>query len=203
MIRKLNILLFTVSLLFISGQTSAISVDTQLPETGQRLAVQIFNNDTVYLAFLRDIYVFPRMKFANKRQEQFYWRTVRDVKRALPYAKIVSSELMRVNSLLLEMDNEKERQRYLKQYEKDIFKRYEPELKKFTLSQGRLLLKLIDRECNSTSFNLIKQYRGSASAYFWQGVAYIFGSSLKSEFDAQGNDQIIERVILLVESGQL
>ncbi len=204
MFRQLYILLFAVALLCIPGQASAaVSVDSQLPEGGQRLAVQVFNNDTVYLAFLRDVYVFPKMKFANKRQEQFYWRTVRDVKRALPYAKIVSSELLRVNTLLLDINGEKEQKKYLKQYEKEIFKRYEPELKKLTLSQGRLLLKLIDRECNSTSFNLIKQYRGSASAYFWQGVAFIFGSSLKSEFDAQGNDQIVERVILLVESGQL
>ncbi len=203
MLRKINILILVVFLFGFSKQISAISLDSEIPKGGGKLGVQVLNNDTVYLAFLRDLYVFPELKFTSKRQERFYWRTVRDVKRALPYAKIVGSELMQVNSLLLEIDNERDRKRYLKQYEKEIFKRYEPELRKLTISQGRLLLKLIDRECNSTSFDLIRQYRGSASAYFWQGVAFIFGSSLKSEFDAQGNDRIVERVILLVESGQL
>lgn len=203
MIKKRNILLTMLLLLGFATQAKAMSVDSQLPESGPKLAMQVFNNDTIYLAFLRDIYVFPELKFTSKKQEKFYWRTVRDVKRALPYAKIVSSELARVNHLLLDIDDERERKRYLKQYEKEIFKRYEPELRKLTISQGRLLLKLIDRECNSTSFDLIKEYRGSVSAYFWQGVAFIFGSSLKSEFDAHGNDKIVERVILLVEAGQL
>jgi len=184
-------------------QLSAQPTQEALLPGSQRLAVQILGNDTVYLAFLRDIYVFPKMKFKSKRQEEFYWRTVRDVKKALPYAKIVSSELIRVNTLLGDINKENERKRYLARYEKEIFKRYEPELRKLTLNQGRLLLKLIDRECNSTSYDLIKNYRGSVSAFFWQGVARIFGSNLKSEYDSKGNDKIVERVILLVEAGQL
>ena len=193
-------------MVFMSGliiQLSAQPTQEALLPGSQRLAVQILGNDTVYLAFLRDIYVFPKMKFKSKRQEEFYWRTVRDVKKALPYAKIVSSELIRVNTLLGDINKENERKRYLARYEKEIFKRYEPELRKLTLNQGRLLLKLIDRECNSTSYDLIKNYRGSVSAFFWQGVARIFGSNLKSEYDSKGNDKIVERVILLVEAGQL
>lgn len=193
-------------MLFLTGLisfSSARQMHEPLPPGSQRLAVQINGNDTMYLAFLRDIYVFPKIRFNSKKQEQFYWRTVRDVKKALPYAKIVSTELYRVNTLLGDIKNENQRKKYLAQYEKEIFKRYEPELRKLTINQGRLLLKLIDRECNSTSFDLIKSYRGSVSAFFWQGVARIFGSNLKSEYDASGNDRIVERVILLVESGQL
>jgi hypothetical protein len=160
-------------------------------------------NDTTYYAFLRDIYVYPKLKFNSRRQEQFYWRTVRDVKKALPYAKLVSSELVRVNILLADIEREKDRKKYLAQYEKEIFKRYEKELRKLTINQGRLLLKLIDRETNTTSYDLIKNYRGNVSAFFWQGMARLFGSSLKSEYDASGNDRIVERVINLVESGQL
>jgi hypothetical protein len=105
--------------------------------------------------------------------------------------------------LLGDIEKDNERKKYLAHYEKEIFKRYEPELRKLTINQGRLLLKLIDRECNSTSYDLIKSYRGSVSAFFWQGIARIFGSNLKSEYDASGNDRIVERVILLVEAGQL
>ena len=72
-----------------------------------------------------------------------------------------------------------------------------------TINQGRLLMKLIDRECERTSYDLIKNYRGSVSAFFWQGVARVFGSSLKSEYNAQKDDKVLERVIELVEAGQL
>ena len=170
---------------------------------GPKLLMQVRGNDTLYLVFLKDFYVFPPIKFRNKSQERFYWRTVRDVKRALPYAKIVSTEFKRVNVLLTEMEKESERKKYLARYEKEIFKKYESDLRKLTINQGRLLLKLIDRETNSNSYDLIKSYRGGVSAFFWQGVARIFGSNLKSEYDAEGNDKIVERVIVLVESGQL
>lgn len=203
MFKNLNILIILLFMTGLIASSSAQQMHKPLPPGSQRLAVMVDGNDTVYLAFLRDIYVFPKIKFNSKKQEQFYWRTVRDVKKALPYAKIVSTELIRVNSLLGDIKNENERKKYLAQYEKEVFKRYEPELRKLTINQGRLLLKLIDRECNSTSYDLIKSYRGSVSAFFWQGIARIFGSNLKSEYDASGNDRIVERVILLVEAGQL
>jgi hypothetical protein len=203
MIKKLNILILVLFVTGLISFSSGQQMHEPLPPGSQRLAVQVNGNDTMYLAFLRDIYVFPKIKFNNKKQEQFYWRTVRDVKKALPYAKIVSTELFRVNTLLGDIKNDNQRKKYLAQYEKEIFKRYEPELRKLTINQGRMLLKLIDRECNSTSYDLIKSYRGSVSAFFWQGVARIFGSNLKSEYDASGNDRIVERVILLVEAGQL
>jgi len=128
---------------------------------------------------------------------------VRDVKRTLPYAKIVAKELSETNKLLMQMPNDKERKKYLAQFEKDIYKKYEPELRKLTLSQGKLLIKLIDRECNNTSYDLIKMYRGSIRAFFYQGFARIFGANLKSKYDAYKEDKILERVIILVEAGQI
>jgi hypothetical protein len=181
----------------------AQSKDEYVPPGGARLMVQVNGNDTVFLAYLHDVWVFPRQKFKNKAQEQYFWRTVRDVKRTLPYAKLVASELSQVNMKLASIPNDKERKKYLGQFEKEVFKKYEADLKKMTINQGRLLLKLIDRECERTSYDLIKVYRGSVSAFFWQGVARVFGSNLKSEYDASDKDKILERVILLVEAGQL
>ena len=172
------------------------------PSEGHRLGFQVIGM-TLYIWPSEGFYVFPDLKFKNRKQEEFYWRTVRDVKRALPYAKIVSAELYRVNILLGDIKSEKERKKYLSKYEKEVFKKYSPELVRLTINQGRLLLKLIDRETNTTSYDLIKQYRGNVAAFFWQGIARIFGSNLKSEYDAQGNDKIVERVITLVEAGQL
>jgi hypothetical protein len=183
------------------SQTQPDKTDAQ--QQGNRLGYQVVGNDTIYLAFLRDVHIYPPLKFTSKNQEKFYWRTVRDVKKTLPYAKIVGREFRAVNALLPTLPKEIDRKKYLSQYEKDIFRKYEPDLRKFTVSQGRLLLKLIDRECNSTSYDLIKSYRGNVSAVFWQGIARIFGSNLKSQYDASGDDKIVERVIVLVESGQL
>ncbi len=174
-----------------------------VPKGGARLMAQVNGNDTVLLAFLHDIWVFPRSTFKNKAQEQYFWRTVRDVKRTLPYAKLISSELTKVNLTLVTLKNDSERKKYMKEFEKTAFKKYEADLKKMTVNQGRILMKLVDRECDRTSFDLIKAYKGSFTAFFWQGVARLFGSNLKSEFDASNNDKVLERVIVLVEAGQL
>lgn len=202
---KKHLYIIGIFILF-SSFTKALPAEKNsesLPPGSQKVWMQVNGNDTVYLAFLKDIYIYPRIKFSSKRQEEFYWRTVRDVKKALPFAKIVASELNRVNKLIEKMPKEGDQKKYLSKLEKEVFKTYESDLRKLSINQGRLLLKLIDRECSSTSYDLIKTYRGSISAFFWQGVARIFGSNLKSEYDAHGNDKIVERVIVLVESGQL
>ena len=128
---------------------------------------------------------------------------MRDVKKALPYAKLIASEITKTNMKLVSMPNDKVRKQYLNQFEKEVFKKYEADLKKMTINQGRLLLKLIDRECEQTSYELIKVYRGSVTAFFWQGVARIFGSNLKDGYNPSDKDKVIERVILLVEAGQI
>lgn len=202
---KINFQIILIFILLSGFNTVSAAQNTseKLPPGSQRVWMQVDGSDTIYLAFLKDIYVYPKIKFTSKRQEEFYWRTVRDVKKALPFAKIVSSELNRVDALISKLPKESDKKKYLAKYEKEVFNKYEPDLRKLSFNQGRLLLKLIDRECNSTSYDLIKTYRGSVSAFFWQGVARIFGSNLKSEYDAGGNDKIVERVIILVESGQL
>jgi hypothetical protein len=201
--RQLQILLIVLLLSGFNDGISAVNNAEEIPPGSQKVWMQVNGNDTIYLAFLKDLYVYPKIKFKNKRQEEFYWRTVRDVKRTLPFAKIVGAELNRVNALIVKLPKESDQKKYLAKFEKEVFNKYEADLRKLTMNQGKMLLKLIDRECNSTSYDLIKTYRGSIAAFFWQGVARIFGSNLKSEYDAQGNDRIVERVIVLVESGQL
>ena len=159
--------------------------------------------DTMLVSYLSDLNIYPAEKFKNPRQEKFYWITVRDVKLTLPYAKLIAYELNKTNKKLVTLPDDKERKKYLSQYEKAVLKRYEPELKKMNMNQGRMLLKLIDRECNQSPYELIKAYRGSFTAFFWQGVARIFGSNLKSEYDGRDKDKIVERVIILVEQNRL
>lgn len=203
--KRFQIFLFSLMAFFLLGENSFAQNrnDEFVPKGGARLMAQVNGNDTVLLAFLHDIWVFPRSTFKNKAQEQYFWRTVRDVKRTLPYAKLISSELTKVNIKLVSMKSDSERKKFMKEFEKDAFKKYEADLKKMTVNQGRILMKLVDRECNKTSFDLIKAYKGSFTAFFWQGVARLFGSNLKSEFDASDKDKVLERVIVLVEAGQL
>jgi len=192
-----------ILVVFVGCCFSLFGQEETVPPGGARLNVEIVGKDTVFMAFLHEIWVFPEMNFKNRKQEQYYWKMVRDVKRTLPYAKLVAQELSQTNKKLMMMPNDKERKKFLAQYEKDIYQKYEPELKKLTLSQGKLLIKLIDRECDNTSYDLIKLYRGSFRAFFYQGFARLFGANLKSEFDYNKKDKILDRIIVLVEAGQL
>lgn len=201
---KIRVLILFVALLSVlNSGVYAQDKNEIIPPGGARLGTQVIGGDTIFLAYLKDIWVFPRNNFKNKAQEKYFWRTVRDVKKALPYAKLVAMEINSMNRKLANFKTDKERKKYLSIYEKEIFKKYEADLKKMTINQGRLLLKLIDRECEKTSYDLIKTYRGNVSAFFWQGVAFVFGSNLKSEYDASDKDKMLERVIILVEAGQL
>jgi len=179
------------------------SLHAENSETAIRLPAYVTENgDTIPHVMLPAIYVFPSLNFSTGKQEQFYWKTVRDVKRTLPYAKAIGVTLQEINEEMKDM-SEKERKAYMKSKENDLIGKYEPELKKLTLSQGKMLIRLVDRECNKTSYELIKEYRGGFKAFFWQGFARIFGADLKSSYEKDDKDKIVERVIALVESGQL
>lgn len=159
--------------------------------------------DTIYMVVLKEVVIVPRPQFKSRRQEYLYTRLVRDVKITLPYARKAAEVLTLVNDTLKTLKGEKQKKEYLKNTEKTLFEEFEQPLRRMTFSQGRLLIKLIDRECQQNSYELVKLYRGGFSAFFWQGVARIFGANLKSEYDAQGEDREIERIIGLIQSGYL
>lgn len=166
-------------------------------------AVRINGEDTLYLAWLHEVWVYPPMRFKNKKQEKFYWKTVRDVKKTLPYAKKITREMAYADEELAKLPDNKARRQWWRSFERQLYKKYEKDLRGMYASQGRMLMKLMDRETNKTSYDLIQQYRGKAAANFWQFVAKLFKNDLKEEYDASDKDKIIERVINLVEAGQL
>ena len=176
------------------------SHEMQFVET---VELQVKNNDTFYLARMHDIYVYPKIKFRNKQQERFYWKTVRDVKKTLPFAKLLAQEMAFADQQLARIPDQKMRKRWWRDHEKYLFKKYEQDFRKMTASQGQMLMKLMDRESHRTSYEIIKQYRGKASANFWQFIAKLFKNDLKEGYDTEDKDRIIERVINLVEAGQL
>lgn len=196
--RYLYILLLFINIATISSwaQNKRVIV---LPE-GIQLG-QVVNGDTIPIVYLKDVIVYPEYKFKNKKEEQHYWKLVRDVKKTLPLAKIVHATLLETYEYMETLPNDKAREEHLKRMEKELFEEYKPTLKKLTLSQGKLLIKLIDRECNQSSFNLVKAFLGSFRAGFWNLFAGMFGASLKSDYDPKGKDAMIERVAILVERG--
>lgn len=161
--------------------------------------------DTALMVVLNEVTVFPPMKFKNKKQEEFYWRTVRDVKRTLPYAKLIAETLLETYEYMETLPTQKEREAHLTQMEKEIFAQYKPHLKKFTKSQGKMLVKLINRETNQSSYSILKAFLGTFRAGFWQTFGKFFGVSLKTSYNPDKNedDAIVERVCILVEQGQL
>ena len=161
--------------------------------------------DTVLVVIFNDITVYPALRFKNRKQEEFYWRTVRDVKKALPYAKLISATLLETYEYIETFPTQKEREAYLKEMEGAIFKQYKPALKRFTKGQARMLVKLIQRETNQSGYDIVKAFLGSFRATFWQGFGKLFGVSLKEEYkpDRDAGDAIIERVCVGVEQGEL
>lgn len=161
--------------------------------------------DNVRMYYIKNITVYPPLKFKNKKEEEFYWRTVRDVKKTLPYAKLAFSTLCETYEYIQTIPDKKTREAHLKRLEKDIFEQYKPVVKKMTKSQGKVMLKLINRETDQTSYNIVKAFLGSFRAGFWQTFGRFFGMNMKSGFHPEKNkeDAIIERVATLVEQGAL
>jgi hypothetical protein len=152
---------------------------------------------------IKEVTIVGRRKAGASFQWWRYQRLVYNVKRVYPYAVIVRMKLIDVNSRLESIPGEKERKEYMKEIEKEVFRDYEADMRQMNITQGRLLIKLIDRETKNTSFELIRDYRGKVSAAFWQGVARIFGTNLKDEYDPYGDDAVIERIIQEIEAGRL
>ena len=161
--------------------------------------------DTCRLTYIRDVYVFPELKFKNKKEEKFYWRTVRDVRLTLPYAKLIAETLIETYEYIETFPTKKEREQYLKRMEKSLFEQYKPVLRKFSRRQARVLVKLIQRETNQSSYDIIRAFLGSFRAGFWQGFGKLFGVSLKADYNpaADRDDAILERIACGVEEGRL
>jgi hypothetical protein len=152
---------------------------------------------------IKEVQIHARPSREHKREFRQYERLVSNIKRVYPYALIVRTKLKDVNDHLRDIPQERDRKRYLRDVEKNVFKEYQDDIEDMTITQGKLLIKLIDRETQNTSYDLIRDYRGKFSAAFWQGVARIFGTNLKEEYDPYGDDALIELIINEIDAGRL
>jgi hypothetical protein len=161
------------------------------------------NGDTLLMTDIKEVIIFPKHKFSSRRDIRRYERLIRNVKKVYPFAKMAGEKYDIVSDHLLTLKTDKEKKAYIKQVETEIKDDYEEDLKNLTITQGRILLKLIDREIGETSYDILKDFKGTFSAFFWQTLARIFGHNLKSEFDPKGEDKLLNEIVLLIENGQL
>lgn len=161
--------------------------------------------DSMIVYYLTDLYVYPNLKFKNQKEKEAYDRLVRNVKITLPYAKLISETLIETYEYIESFPTQEERDKYLQKMEKELFKQYKPVLKKFSKTQARVLVKLVQRETHQSSYNIVKAFLGTFRASFWQGFGKLFGVSLKSNFDPNHNseDARMERIATQVELGIL
>lgn len=172
------------------------------PKVLYKIWGEIINGDTVPSIRLPEVWVYAEYSYKSRRQYEAWTRTKYNVKKVYPYAILASAKLKEYNRILEKMPDEKTRNAYMKVVEKELKAEFEEPLKNLTINQGRILLKLIDRETGNTSYELVKDLRGGFQAFMWQSVARIFGSNMKTEYDPTGEDIMIERAIKLIEAGQ-
>lgn len=163
----------------------------------------LVDGDSVQYMEMPDIIVAPEPTFKNKRQQQAYNRLVRNVKKVLPIAKQVRVMLIETAEYLETLPTKKERDAHIKRVEASIVAEYKPQMKKLTFAQGKLLIKLVDRECHSTAYEAMQAFIGPVRSGMWQAFAWMFGASLKKGYHPESVDRLTERVVLMVEAGQL
>lgn len=192
--------------LLLSCTLPVIAQDTStLPPTNRGYIVNatLEGGDTIPVIKLRTLNVFAPLEFKSEKEKLEYLRLIRDVKKTLPYARMISSTMKETYEYIETLPTDKERLAHLKRMEDELYKEYFPEMKKLTLRQGKLLIKLIDRQCGSSGFELVEAFLGTLSANIWNIFAKFFGASLKSSYDPQNKDALTERVVILVENGVL
>ena len=179
--RRLNIVIIT--LFAIVGCTLHVQAQEKQSMNGYLVPMCIYNGDTIPCVQLRTVYIFRPLKFKNEKERQEYYRLVRNVKKVYPISKEINQAIIETYEYLQTLPNEKARQKHIKRVEKGLKNQYTPRMKKLSLTQGKLLIKLIDRQSNSTSYELVKAFMGPFKAGFYQTFAALFGASLKKEYE--------------------
>ena len=169
---------------------------------GHLFYATVIDGDTVPVVFMNPYSVWEQRVFKSKREEKKYNRLQRYVKIVYPYAKKANELLAKYEAEIAAEENPRERKKYYKKVEEELLAEYGGDMKEMTTSQGRRLIKLIDRETERTSYELVKEFRSGVTAFFWQGIAKLFSQDLKSEYDANTEDKYIEDIVVAIEQGR-
>ncbi len=190
------------TILFISSWP-VLGQEPYIPDSLIVVAGYVEDGDTLLMVDLPEVSVFALVWPESRREQRRMTRTISHVKKVYPYAKLAGIKLREYEDILLAAETDRERRLIMKQAEQEINDQFGPDLKNLTFTQGKILLKLIDRETGETSYELVKELRGSFRAFFYQAFARIWGFNLKDRYDPEGEDQLIEQIVQLIERGQI
>lgn len=193
-----KILIIFIPLLFLFS-----GVHAQKRDTTDFMMGVVDGEDTIIHKNIKEVVIIPAREFKNKRIERRYWRYAKKVKKVYPLALKAKELLKEYEPVYNSMEDRRDQRRLMKNLEKQLMAEHKDELKKWSISDGRLLLKLINRETERVPYNLIRDFRGDFSAFFWQGVAKIFKNDLKAEYEPTGKDRWLEEIVTLIELGYI
>lgn len=193
----------TIFLIFFVFSFTFVFAQTQPEQKKEPILAQgiIVGTDTFAYFSLPLITIETQMPFATRKKYEQWTRLKHNVKKVYPYAIMAAARLKEYERELKNIPDEDLRKKYMAAAEKQLQKEFGEELKNLSINQGKILIKLIDRETGNTSYDLVKQLRGSFSAFMWQSLARLFGSNLKTEYDPTGEDVLIETAIKQIEAG--
>ncbi|WP_372754547.1 DUF4294 domain-containing protein [Labilibaculum sp.] len=189
---KIGVLIVIASLFADTGKAKSVNCSVWMPV--QDTSVFVDTNLHVNLDEVR-ILRHKRKTRKHYRNTRQYWRTVRNIRLVYPYAQAASETIEQLSDELELIDSKKERRKLIRAEYKGLMKEYKKPLMRLKISQGKLLMKLVDRETGNTSYRHLKELKGSFTAVFWQSVATMFGSSLKAEYDPLGDDWMVEEIL--------
>lgn len=164
---------------------------------------EIYLGEPIWVYLMPELPVYPPLVFKNEKQRQKWNKMVNNIKKVLPLALTVKRIIGETYEVLEMLPDKKSKDAHIKAVEKDIKKQFTPEMKKLTFSQGKLLIKLIDRECHQSSYEIVQAFLGPTRAAFYQVFAWTFGASLKKEYRPEDDDKLIERIVVQLETGQI
>lgn len=180
-----------------------VNMDSPTFEPMVKVGKVLQGKDSIQYVQVNNVYVYPDPVFKDAKQRLAYNRLVYNVKKVLPIAKEVRKIIIETGDYLETLPNKKAKDAHMKLVEKGIKQEYTPRMKKLTYAQGKLCIKLVYRECNSSSYQLIQAFLGPIRAGFYQAFASLFGASLTKKYDPNGVDRLTERIVRQVEAGQI
>ncbi|MDP3463948.1 MAG: DUF4294 domain-containing protein [Bacteroidales bacterium] len=196
---KRLVLLFSILL----APAASLWAQSMLPDSTYVVFAKIERGDTILIVNLPEVPVYSLRIFDSRRDIRKVERMIYHVKKVYPFARLAGIKLNEYETVLREAKTERERRRIMKKAEEEIEEQFGADLRDLTFTQGKILIKLIDRETGETSFDLVQDLRGNFNAFFYQTFARLWGYNLKTKYDPRGEDELIEAIVLMIENGQL
>ena len=194
--KKIYALFFFILL----SSSSLFSQDTIKPII---VPAKIINGDTIPFIDLSASAVFPKIDFGNTKELMRYDRLVYNIRIVYPYAKLASAKLTEYRNRMDSLPNDRSRRAFIRKAQKELEAQFGDKIRAMTFNQGKILIKLIYRETGNSTYDIVKELRGSFNAFIWQTMAKIFGYDLNTKYDPHGDDQAIERIVQMIESGTI